>query len=98
MGIETSPDVEESTEPPLRSSSNEGHHEFLAPALDHSTAIHRCLGEGKEVFISPDKASWRDQTVIATLPGHQQEWEELYSYAHTFTIAELSHALGVDLQ
>jgi hypothetical protein len=99
MGIETSPpDVEESTGPSLRSSSEEGHQELPGTTLDHSTATCRRLDEGKKGFITPDKVFLKDQTVIATLPGHHQEWERQYIHAHTFTIAELSVTLGVDLQ
>jgi hypothetical protein len=99
MGIETSPpDVEESTEPSLRSSSEEGHQELPGATLDLSTVTCRRLDEGKKGFITPDKVSLKDETVIATLSGHHQEWEGQYRYAHTFAIAELSRTLGVDLQ
>ncbi len=86
------------TEPPLRSSSNEGHQELLGSALDRSTIAHRCVDEGEKGFDTLDKVSLKDQAAVATLPDHHQEWGEQFPYAHTFAVTELSDILGVDLQ
>src|SRR2546423_15693255 len=99
MGIETSPpDVEESTEPPLPSSSNEGHQELPASALDHPTITYCCLGEGDKVFITPDEVPLKDQTAPATRPDHHREWGEQSPSAPTFTIVALSNVLTANLQ
>ena len=97
MGIEKSPDVEESTASSLRSSSD-GHQELPGSLLDHSTATLRRLDAEEKGFVTPSELDLKDESVISTRSDHHQDWEELYLYAHTFAITELSLALGVDLQ
>ena len=99
MGIETCPpDVEESTEPPLPSCSDEGHQGLPGSTLDHSAVTRRRrLDEGEKVLVTPDKVL-KDQKAVATLSDHHREWEAQHPYAHTWPISELSHTLGVDLR
>lgn len=104
MGIETSPaDVEESTEPPLRPSTattTEGDSE-LVPDCSTITASNS----------SEDKTKITEKNPVATTGSIEQvaekgspaqtnplDWGEEYKFAHTFTAAQISNVLAVDIQ
>ncbi|KKZ68716.1 potassium/sodium efflux P-type ATPase, fungal-type [[Emmonsia] crescens] len=92
MGIETSPpDVEESTEPPIRSSIHEGHQQHPGSALNKSTSADRRPDEGEKSSKSPGTALPLDLDEL-------QNRQEICEYAYTYSTLEVSHALGVDLQ
>lgn len=92
MGIETSlPDVEESTEPPIRSSIHEGHQQRPGSALNQSTSADRRPDEGEE-------ASKSHGTALPLDLDELQNRQEICEYAYTYSTLEVSHALGVDLQ
>ncbi|PGG95833.1 potassium/sodium efflux P-type ATPase, fungal-type [Helicocarpus griseus UAMH5409] len=99
MGIETSPpDVEESTEPPIRSSTHEGHEQLPGSALNQSTSTHQRLDNGDKVSTSPGKVLAQDPTAATTTLDEHQKRQEICQYAHTYPVPEISSALGVDLQ
>ncbi|KGQ01513.1 potassium/sodium efflux P-type ATPase, fungal-type [Paracoccidioides lutzii Pb01] len=97
MGIETSsPDVEESTEPPNTSSIHEGPEQRPGSALNQSTS-HLKLDEGEKVSTSSYKVFSQDSTVPVTLDELKKR-QEICQYAHTYSIPEISLALGADIQ
>ncbi|OAX84844.1 potassium/sodium efflux P-type ATPase, fungal-type [Emergomyces africanus] len=97
MGIETSPpDVEESTEPPIRSSIHEGHQQHWGSALNESTSTN-LFPDGEKGSKSPGTALPLDTTASFVLDELQKR-REICEYAYTYSASEICHALGVDLQ
>ncbi|EEQ91163.1 potassium/sodium efflux P-type ATPase, fungal-type [Blastomyces dermatitidis ER-3] len=98
MGIETSPpDVEESTEPPSRSSIHEGHQQHSGSALNQSASTNRRLDEIEKVSKSPGTALSVNFTATSTL-DELQKCQEICEHAYSYPVSEVSRALGVDLQ
>ncbi|KAK2753479.1 hypothetical protein FQN54_007869 [Arachnomyces sp. PD_36] len=112
MGIENSPpDVEESTEPPLRPSSAtsaEGTpglvRELSSTAGSLSAQEKSRIGE-KDSITADTKAPAATTGNIEELGGKGSlaskgplDWGEEYKYAHTFPITQISNALAVNIQ
>jgi Na+-exporting ATPase len=96
MGIEVaSPDVEESTEPPICGSNEE---QSLSTTTKYRAHL---LGVGDQekvptvTSVQPPLATdERVETPGTTL----DRWNEQYTYAHTLSVAQVSQILGVDLK
>ncbi|EGC41621.1 sodium transport ATPase [Histoplasma capsulatum var. duboisii H88] len=98
MGIETSPpDVEESTEPPIRSSIHEDHQQHPGSTLNQSPSTDRHTREAEEVSKCPSTAVSLDHSVYSTL-DQLQKHQEICEYAYSYPISEVFRAVGVDLQ
>lgn len=98
MGIETSsPDVEESTEPPLCSSIQGGLKKRpLSSPVEDSAAPDRRLDEGEKAAVYPDKPEETTTSVVLSLD--EGDWNTHYQFAHTYPISDISRVLEVDIQ
>lgn len=100
MGTETSPDVDESTEPPLRSSLHEGPTNLLRPSVNAVTAEKQqhCHLEHAEKASKATEHTQVETAVLSTPAGGECGWADQYQYAHTFAPSDISWILAVDLQ
>lgn len=93
MGIENSPtDVEESTEPPL-CSSTEGPKPVPAEVIQAPPASNG--------NISPHAPTLNEKSSLAQEEIHTvlyEDWTEQYKYAHTIAAEDVARKLGVNLQ
>lgn len=111
MGIETSPpDVEESTEPPLRPSSAtaaEGNPGLVRDrssiAGSHSSQNKNQLNE-KDLITSASTPTATTASIGQLTGGKETpatdplDWGEEYKYAHTFSTDQISNVLAVNIQ
>lgn len=95
MGIEVaSPDVEESTEPPI-CGSNEEHSLSITSKYDgHSLSI----GDQEKfpTAISAQRPLATDE--LATPETTLDKWNTQYACSHTLSVAKVSQVLGVDVK
>lgn len=114
MGIETSPaDVEESTEPPLRPFPATTTKGTPGLARDHCSSIAASHSSEDKIKITEKNSiasdaktpvttteSIEQATEKGTSPAHKDplDWGEEYKYAHTFSTAQISNVLAVNIQ
>jgi hypothetical protein len=105
MGEETSqPEVEESTEPPIGSSPDEGplrhqpspeHAPVAAQQLQHYVSAGLAEKQPDSDLVAPELTP---PAAPQTASAGECKWVEQYQYAHTFPPSEIARILDVDLQ
>lgn len=104
MGPETSqPDVEETTEPPICSSTYEEPPSILQPTIDPIVSVEQqphCVHRDQDEKSTPTPAAGPHEPLSApsSVPAGDCQWTDQYQYAHTFAASDIARVLNVDLQ